>query len=81
VVWAKPGIFFHDAWNECISFTWKTKKFSLTLGGGIALFGIIELPMASTLNFLTIDAIFNWPLIENSDQFARQMVYLPRKIR
>jgi hypothetical protein len=30
--------------------------------------------MASTLNFLTIDApIFNWPLIENSDQFARQM--------
>lgn len=30
--------------------------------------------MASTLNFLAIDApIFNWPLIEISDQFARQI--------
>ena len=30
--------------------------------------------MASTLNFLTVDSpIFTWPLIDNSDQFARQM--------
>jgi hypothetical protein len=30
--------------------------------------------MASTLNFLTVDSpVFSWPLIDNSDQFARQI--------
>lgn len=30
--------------------------------------------MGSTLNFLTVDSpIFTWPLIDNSDQFARQL--------
>jgi hypothetical protein len=72
----KPGMFFHDAWNEyALVLPEKDKKFSLSLGGGLHYYmGLSRATMASTLNFLTIDApIFNWPLIENSDQFARQM--------
>ncbi len=72
----KPGLFFHDAWNEyAIVLPEKDKKFSFTLGAGLHYYmGLSRLTMASTLNFLTIDApIFNWPLIENSDQFARQV--------
>ena len=72
----KPGLFFHDAWNEYAMFLpEKDKKFSLSIGGGLHYYmGLSRETMASTLNFLTIDApIFNWPLIENSDQFARQV--------
>lgn len=72
----KPGLFFHDAWNEyAIVLPEADKKFSLSLGGGLHYYmGLSRLTMASTLNFLTIDSpIFSWPLIENSDQFARQM--------
>lgn len=72
----KPSLFFHDAWNEyALILPEKDKKFSLSLGGGLHYYmGLSRATMGSTLNFLTIDApIFNWPLIENSDQFARQM--------
>jgi len=72
----KPGMFFHDAWNEyAVVSPEKDKKFSLSLGGGLHYYmGLSRMTMASTLNFLTIDApIFNWPLIDNSDQFARQV--------
>ena len=72
----KPGLFFHDAWNEyAVVLPEKDKKFSFTLGAGLHYYmGLSRLTMASTLNFLTIDApVFNWPLIENSDQFARQV--------
>ncbi len=75
----KPGLFFHDVWNEYAVLPSKksdgtNSKFSLYLGGGLHYWhGISRMTSASTLNFLTIDApIFNWPLIENSDQFARQ---------
>jgi len=72
----KPGMFFHDAWNEYAVVLPKADKlFSLTLGAGLHYFmGVSRMTMASTLNFMTIDApIVNWPLIEVSDQFARQM--------
>lgn len=72
----KPGLFFHDAWNEyAVVLPQKDKKFSLTFGGGLHYYmGLSRETMASTLNFLLIDApIYNWPLIENSDQFARQV--------
>jgi len=71
----KPQLFFHDAWNEyAVVLPQADKKFSLSLGAGLHYYmGLSRLTMASTLNFLTVDApIFNWPLIENSDQFARQ---------
>ena len=36
--------------------------------------GLSRMTMASTLNFLTLDSpVFSWPLIDNSDQFARQL--------
>ncbi|OUD37631.1 porin [Flavobacterium sp. FPG59] len=72
----KPGLFFHDAWNEyAVVLPAKDKKFSMSLGAGLHYYmGLSRMTMGSTLNFLTIDApIFNWPLIENSDQFARQV--------
>ena len=71
----KPGLFFHDAWNEyALVLPEKDKKFSISVGGGLHYYmGLSRMTMASTLNMLTLDApIFNWPLIENSDQFARQ---------
>lgn len=72
----KPGLFFHDAWNEyAVILPQAEKKFSLTVGAGLHYYmGLSRMTMGSTLNFLAIDApIFNWPLIENSDQFARQV--------
>lgn len=72
----KPGLFFHDAWNEyALILPQEGKKFSLSIGGGLHYYmGLSRMTMGSTLNFLAIDApIFNWPLIENSDQFARQV--------
>ncbi|KOS05561.1 porin [Flavobacterium akiainvivens] len=72
----KPGMFFHDAWNEyAVVLPGEAKNFSLSLGGGLHYYmGLSRITMASTLNFLTIDSpILSWPLIENSDQFARQM--------
>ncbi len=76
----KPQIFFHDVWNEYaiipdMNPETKTKnKYTLSLGAGLHYFhGLSRMTSASTLNFLMIDApVFNWPLIENSDQFARQ---------
>lgn len=72
----KPGLFFHDAWNEyAVVLPGEANKFSLSLGGGLHYYmGLSRMTMASTLNFLAIDApIFNWPLIDNADQFARQI--------
>jgi hypothetical protein len=76
----KPQLFFHDAWNEFAvipAFDLKTgeeNKNTLYLGAGLHYWwGISRLTSGSTLNFLAIDApIFNWPLIEVSDQFGRQ---------
>ncbi|ULQ56167.1 hypothetical protein KJS94_16075 [Flavihumibacter rivuli] len=76
----KPQIFFHDVYNEYAvipSVNPKTKKANrntLYLGAGLHYWwGLSRMTSASTLNFLMIDApVFNWPLIENSDQFARQ---------
>ncbi|MBX7242416.1 MAG: porin [Bacteroidia bacterium] len=84
----KPGIFFHDVWNEYAVIpamkpgTKDANKFSLYAGFGLHYWhGVSRMASASTLNFLTIDApIFNWYNIENSDQFARQYgVYLKGK--
>ncbi|WP_250632212.1 porin [Rhodoflexus caldus] len=65
----KPQIFFHDIWTEYMI---ADKK--LYIGTGLHYWnGISRMSSHSTLNFMTMDApIFNWPLIENNDQFARQ---------
>ena len=66
----KPQIFIHEATVEH-----KIYKDYLTIGGGLHYWnGISRLGSASTGNFMTLDApIFNWPNIDASDQFARQM--------
>lgn len=76
----KPQLFFHDAYNEYAVIqaknanTGKTNKFTLSVGAGLHYWnGVSRLSSGSTITFLMLDApIFNWPLIENSDQFARQ---------
>lgn len=76
----KPQLFFHDAYNEYAIIpsvdpgTQKKNKFTLSIGAGLHYWnGISRLSSGSTLTFLMLDApIFNWPLIELSDQFARQ---------
>jgi hypothetical protein len=64
----KPQLFFHDIWTE-----FKILD-ELYLGTGLHYWnGISRMSSHSTLNFMAIDApIFNWPLIELTDQFARQ---------
>ncbi len=77
----KPGLFFHDAWNEyAVILPKEDQKFSLTLGAGLHyLLGLSRLSQASTLNFLTVDSpTFSWPLIDNSDQFGRQMGFFAK---
>lgn len=64
----KPQLFFHDIWTE-----FKVVN-ELYVGMGLHYWnGISRMTSHSTLNFLAVDApIFNWPLIELTDQFARQ---------
>lgn len=77
----KPGIFFMDAYNELAIIPqkdFKTKipnKFNLYLGAGLHGFnGISRLSNASTGKILMVDLpVFNYPNIETSDQFARQL--------
>ncbi len=66
----KPQLFIHDAWTE-----FEVAKDKLYLGAGLLYWnGISRLSSHSTLNFMTLDApIFNWPTIEATDQFARQL--------
>lgn len=66
----RPQLYVHDAWTE-----FAVKPVKLHLGAGLHYWnGISRLSSNSTLNFLTLDApIINWPNIETTDQFARQM--------
>jgi hypothetical protein len=76
----KPGIFYHDVWNEFAVLPTvdpKSKQpndFSLYVGAGLHYWnGISRMTSASTLNFMAIDApVINWPLVDVSDQFVRQ---------
>jgi len=77
----KPAIFFMDAYNEYAVVpqkNFKTKeenKFNLYVGAGLHGYnGISRLSNASTSKILMADMpIFNYPNIEVSDQFARQL--------
>ncbi|MDW8345360.1 MAG: porin [Bacteroidia bacterium] len=74
----KPQIFLHDFWNE-----YMVLKDKLYIGTGLHYWnGVTRLASASTLNFLALDApIFNWALIEETDQFARQFgIYAKGKL-
>jgi hypothetical protein len=74
----KPQMFFHDIWTE-----FKVVD-ELYIGTGLHYWnGISRMTSHSTLNFMAIDApIFNWPLIELTDQFARQFgIYAKGQIK
>jgi len=66
----RPQIYFHGAWAE-----FRAIEDYLFLGGGLIYWtGVSRMTTASTLNFLALDApILNWPTIERTDQFARQL--------
>ncbi len=51
------------------------KKSTLYIGGGLLYWnGISRMTNASTITFMSLDApISNWPTIEQTDQFARQL--------
>ena len=76
----KPQMFLHDAYNEYAIIpttnadTKKANPFSLSLGAGLHYFnGVSRMTSASTISYLMVDApIFNFPTIENADQFGRQ---------
>jgi hypothetical protein len=71
----KPHLFIHDAWGE-----FEVVKDKLSIGTGLHYFnGLSRSSMASTLNFMTLDApIFNWQNIEVTDQFARQFGFFAK---
>ncbi|MCA9552067.1 MAG: hypothetical protein KC933_18650 [Myxococcales bacterium] len=74
----KPQLYVHDVWTE---FDVAPTYFSL--GAGLHYWnGVSRMTNWSTIKFLTLDApILNWPTIEASDQFARQLgVYAKGKI-
>ncbi|MGB8330521.1 MAG: hypothetical protein WCE62_10370 [Polyangiales bacterium] len=66
----KETFFFHDLWAEFAAI-----REHLYIGGGLIYWnGISRMTNASTITFLTMDApISNWPTIEETDQFARQL--------
>ena len=67
----KPQVYFHDAWLEFEA----SKKGYFSMGGGLLYWnGISRATNASTITFMSLDApIMNWPMIERTDQFARQL--------
>lgn len=72
----KPQLFLHDAWVEYrVTGGAKPTDDGLFIGTGLHYYnGLSRLSMASTLNFMAIDApIYNWTTIDAGDQFARMM--------
>jgi len=67
----KPQLFFHDAWAEFQL----SRNNAVYFGGGLLYWnGISRMTNASTITAMSLDLpIVNWPLIERTDQFARQM--------
>jgi hypothetical protein len=85
----KPGLYLHDLWNEYAVFpdkderTGKQNTASLYIGTGLHYWnGISRMTSANSNNFLAVDVpIYNWPLLDLSDQIGRQLgVYLKGNI-
>ncbi|MEK6478720.1 porin [Catalinimonas sp. 4WD22] len=76
----KPQLFFHDAWTEYSVISrvnpqnGERNPFSLALGMGLHFWnGVSRFTNASVVSFMTLDLpVFNFPNIEQSDQFGRQ---------
>lgn len=75
----KAQLFLHDGWTEYkvannLKNPGNSLPFSMHIGAGLHYWnGLSRLSSASTLNFLALDlAVFAFPNIEYTDQFARQ---------
>jgi hypothetical protein len=80
----KPQLFLHDAYVE-YKFAGGNKptEDQIWLGAGLHYNnGLSRLSMASTLNFMALDApIYNWSTIEAGDQFARMLgIFIKGKV-
>jgi hypothetical protein len=66
----KPQLFIHDAWAS-----FRIVPEMLEVGAGLHYWnGISRITSASTINMMTLDMpILNWPTIDQTDQFARQL--------
>ncbi|MFC0513007.1 hypothetical protein ACFFGT_02310 [Mucilaginibacter angelicae] len=77
----KPGIYLHDLWNEYTVFpdkdpvSNKKRPASLYIGTGLHYWmGLSRMTTSSSANYLALDVpLYNWPLVDLSDQFARQI--------
>ena len=77
----KPGLYLHDLWNEYTVLgdvderTGARRPVSLYVGTGLHYWvGISRMTGCSTANYLALDVpLYNWPLVDESDQFARQL--------
>ena len=81
----KPGLYVHDLWNEYTIVadvderTGGRRPVSLYIGTGLHYWmGLSRMTTSSSANYLALDVpLYNWPLVDESDQFARQLgIYL-----
>lgn len=86
----KPAVYIHDIWNEYTvlpereAASGKAGAFSLSIGTGLHYWmGISRMTTASSSNYLALDVpLYNWPLVDLSDQFARQLgVYIKGSVK
>jgi hypothetical protein len=85
----KPAVYLHGISNEYTVFPdqnvkgGKSNFASLYIGTGLHYWmGLSRMTTASSTNFLALDApLYNWPTVDLSDQFARQLgIYLKGNI-
>lgn len=77
----KPGLYVHDLWNEYTviadldPISKHRRPFSLYIGTGLHYWmGVSRMTTSSSANYLAMDVpLYNWPLVDESDQFARQL--------
>jgi len=77
----KPALYLHEFWNEYAVFPDKDPaspapaKASLYIGTGLHYWmGISRMTTSSSSSYLGLDVpLVNWPLVDLSDQFARQL--------
>jgi len=77
----KPSLYLHELWNEYAVLpdkdpvTGKSESVSLYIGTGLHYWmGISRMTTSSSSSYLALDVpLFNWPLSDFSDQYARQL--------
>jgi hypothetical protein len=85
----KAELYLHDLWNEYAIYpekdseTEQQQNASLYIGTGLHYWnGISRMTSSGSANYLALDVpLYNWPLVDLSDQFARQLgIYLKGNI-